>query len=232
MHKTLEEKPIILIGDVHGDWHFLREFAIKFPEFNVIQLGDFGMGYMEPSKQHFKLDNLSKVFEKANSHLYVIRGNHDDPKYFDDRVINDRITFLRDYSVLTTYNGDRIQLVGGGISVDRKLREENKGWWKGEKIVFSPVKIEKVDCFLSHVPPKNFILDKFQTNGFVDVFCKEDLTLREELKEEQELMQNLFDLSQANLSYFGHMHVDTSCVDGFHRRYRCVDINEALELLI
>lgn len=172
---------------------------------------------------------IEECLEKADSELFVIRGNHDDPKYFTDKVWGTRATFLRDYTVFE-FQGKKFQCVGGGVSVDRLLRIPKKSWWAGEQIVYQPEKIQQVDYFLSHVPPKNFILDKFQTNGFVEVFCKDDKNLREDLEKEQVQMQHLFDLSGARCCYFGHMHVSVQCEDEQNRRYRCIDINESVEL--
>lgn len=227
--KTLDDKPLVLIGDIHGDLDFLKSFIEKFPGLNIIQLGDFGMGFYHHLKEESRMRKVEECLEKADSNLYVIRGNHDDPKYFTDKVWNKRALFLRDYSVLE-YQGKKIQLVGGGISVDRLHRVVDESWWSGEKIAFQPDKIEKVDVLLAHVAPKKFILNKAQTNSYVNLFCKQDPTLRDELDEEQVQMQELFDRSEASQMYFGHFHTSVHCTDELNRFYRCVNINEAVEL--
>lgn len=232
MQRVLSEDPIVLIGDVHGDWDFLEDFVLNFPKLNIVQLGDFGMGYLNPHVQDKRLKKLAGALKQSESLMYVVRGNHDDPKYFTDLILDERIIFLEDYSVLTTFSQKTIQLVGGGISVDRQLRKKNKGWWENENVLFSPSKVQKVDYFLTHVPPKYFIREMCPKSAMVEEFCKTDLYLKDQLIQEQNIIQALFDLSEAKYSYFGHFHLDTSCTDSQGRFFRCVDINEALEIKV
>lgn len=224
--------PLVLMGDIHGEWlGFLRDFILRFPSLNIIQVGDFGVGFKHRIKTAYELEKISKSLQDAGSELYVIRGNHDNPKYFqktNNPAAN--ITFLADYSTLEGPQGQKIQLVGGGISIDRIDRVINKSWWAYEKVNYQPELIQQCDIFISHVAPLNFKLDKFSTNPFVEVCCKSDPGLRDELKEEQVNMQTLFDLSKAPKCYFGHMHRSLIATDDQGRRYKCLDINETIGL--
>jgi hypothetical protein len=54
----------------------------------------------------------------------MIRGNHDDPYYFNNKVFSySNVELLEDYTILTVGN-DNILCVGGAISIDRLYRLE------------------------------------------------------------------------------------------------------------
>ena len=68
---------------------------------------------------------LNAVLRKINSVLYCIRGNHDDPSYFNDNIINkSNVKLIKDYSIISV--GDKnILCIGGAVSIDRKYRISN-----------------------------------------------------------------------------------------------------------
>ena len=68
-------------------------------------------------------NKLSKTASKLNCEFIFIRGNHDDKKYFDKRLINRKcFKTIPDYSVIQTplYN---VLCIGGAISIDRTYRQ-------------------------------------------------------------------------------------------------------------
>ncbi len=93
---------IIFIGDVHGEF---KELTVKLARSNVreshfIQVGDFGLGFKKKEAESDELEALNSFLIKENNHLYVIRGNHDNPKYFKASSGFSNITFLADYSLI------------------------------------------------------------------------------------------------------------------------------------
>ena len=75
----------------------------------------------------FELERLNKKLSERNINLFLFRGNHDNPLFFNrivtdkDRFMMSNVKVLPDYTVLTI-NGINVLIVGGGISVDRLLR--------------------------------------------------------------------------------------------------------------
>lgn len=229
MNKILDHRPIILLGDIHGDWNVIERFCKEFSEFNIIQLGDFGIGFdQNKNKESRKFENLSNCLKDSNNSLFIIRGNHDDPNYFDDRVVNERITFLSDYSHLTQ-NDKNILCIGGGISIDRMLRKENVSWWKDEKFIFDLEKMRSVDVLLTHVAPNNFPISKEDTNPMIAEFAKDDPSLISELKMEKFIVGEASEISGCKRHYFGHYHISYT-YENSNVKYRCLDINEFVEL--
>ena len=91
----------------------------------LICAGDIGVGFKNIEYYNKMFSTLNAVLRKMNSVLYCIRGNHDDPSYFNDNKINkSNIKLIKDYSVISV--GDKnILCVGGAVSIDRKYRISN-----------------------------------------------------------------------------------------------------------
>ena len=78
------------------------------------------------------LNKLKKVLSKYNDYVILLRGNHDDKVYFDNKLINDkRIKAVPDYTMVQVYPMDDIEClslpynvlcVGGATSIDRMHR--------------------------------------------------------------------------------------------------------------
>ena len=159
MTKILEHKNLltVVIGDIHGDFNLLRD-KINYYDFKdaiIFMAGDFGVGFnyndpREPAKEKKRLKDLNKFLKKRKIFVYVVRGNHDNPMFFDGNHDFTNLIFLEDYDVVAV--GEKKYLcIGGATSVDRKEnrnfkdyrgkdypgRKEGKNWWPGaEKIVY------------------------------------------------------------------------------------------------
>lgn len=234
---TTSKVGLVFLGDIHGNWNCIKEFCEKFTDYCIIQVGDFGIGFKHQIKEFHKLKKLSEVLEKTNNELFVIRGNHDDPSYFNGKKKIDlpNIKFLLDYSVIK-FQDTTIQIVGGGISIDRHIRNVGKSWWQDETIQFCPDKIEKVDVLITHVAPTMFPICKAETNPMVKQFheleYRYDTTknLLQELNDEKEQIQKLSDLSECKTHYFGHYHITWTGIEN-GRKYCCLNIKEFKEFL-
>jgi metallophosphoesterase superfamily enzyme len=69
---------MLLIGDVHSRW---RDLMTTIDEFcaegqDIIQVGDFGLGFVPPEQEREQLDALDRFLIGRHSSLWVIRGNH------------------------------------------------------------------------------------------------------------------------------------------------------------
>ncbi len=55
----------------------------------ILHVGDFGMGFTTLKGGITQLKRLNDRLKKYNTYLYVIRGNHDDPQYYNDEVFKE-----------------------------------------------------------------------------------------------------------------------------------------------
>lgn len=120
------DKPnICFVGDIHGEFNSLQGLMKKtnFKDTVYIVCGDCGFGFNKKEYYSKIFNKLSKTTSELNCEFIFIRGNHDDKKYFDKRLINRKcFKTIPDYSVIQTplYN---VLCIGGAISIDRTYRQ-------------------------------------------------------------------------------------------------------------
>ena len=201
---------IYYLGDIHGDYNVLLNGMDKLKKGDtLIQVGDFGLGFRkggETDVLHF----IGKEAERLGIHVYAIRGNHDDPLYFNGSKYGG-LTLLEDYSVIKI-EGQNILFIGGGISIDRVWRlEKRHPYWANEKVVYKPnvlKKISGIDIVVTHTAPMFCFPVGF--NDFVKSFFKDDPFLERDLIQERELMSNIFTIlrkkNKIKKWVYGHFH--------------------------
>lgn len=117
---------------------------------------------------------------QANNWIVFVRGNHDNPAYFDGTIFNTkRFIAVPDYAILQTCN-HTILCVGGTISIDRIYRinewdrkyrvhsnesQENdisrNLYWQNEVPVYDPDKMNairtsfQIDTVVTHTAPSH-----------------------------------------------------------------------------
>lgn len=221
-------KPIIFLGDNHGNWNdiFFKIKTKKISNINIISVGDLGIGFY-PSRDMSTCDLLNKQFKERNINFYGIRGNHDDPLYFkgDNRVCLDNFELIEDYSVYE-HNSKLIQFIGGAVSIDRTGRTLDVSYWENEGVVFNREACQKVDILVTHTAPSWCFPQQF--NEMVYGWAREDAFLIEDLTDERAVMDEIFKLCSPSLHLYGHFHSNWServngCVS------RLLDINELWE---
>ena len=218
---------VFLLGDTHGNlYSFFDQIANhEYDNSVVIHVGDVGMGF--PDGHCAKLDEWNKHLEPYNILMYCIRGNHDDPDYFDGTYTRSHIRLIDDYSVIE-YRGQKMQVLGGAISVDRRVRLPGVSYWHGEGIEFDLDKIIECDIFISHSAPQ--WLGPNDKSG-ITYWCNNDDTLWAELLIEREQIGRLFDKSKAKKLFCGHFHESSTASDN-GRVGRVLDIDELIQLEI
>lgn len=121
-----ETDNIFFAGDIHGDFDLINTSINHYKIDNccIIICGDIGMGFQKEKYYNQTFTHISKSLKKRNVHLYMFRGNHDDPKYFDGEHFKnfEYIHLVPDYSVIQSPSRN-ILCVGGGISIDRTMRK-------------------------------------------------------------------------------------------------------------
>jgi UDP-2,3-diacylglucosamine pyrophosphatase LpxH len=230
---------LIFIGDVHGEFN---ELTHKLVNHNIqnstfIQVGDFGVGFKSKENEIDQLGKLNDRLKADRNVMYVIRGNHDDPAYFDGQVTYSNLIFLKDYSWLEIED-KKILLVGGAISIDRRTRKLNVSYWEKEGFVLNEQKlkstlsgVDKLDIVVTHSCPEEF--EPRELGKIVMSYWTKDNGLITELKKERgahSLLMNMLigqKLKPAHW-YYGHFHYSFN--DKFEGvKYRLLNCSEFFE---
>lgn len=241
-------KSLCVCGDIHGEFRQLI-FNIKrlsITDALIVVAGDCGIGFEKPGYYDQLYNRISQTLKKRNVKLLLIRGNHDDPEYFDGNKINyPYMTALPDYSVIR-FNGQSAMCVGGGISIDREARKMDmwlnkvKGkmccpsYWADEQVVFNEqllgeIKSEEIliNAVISHTAP-SFCFPT--TKEGVAGWLLKDSTLELDLDTERQTMDKLFGYLIRNNNpiadwYYSHFHASAN--EYIHSvRFSLLDIQE------
>ncbi len=230
-------KPIYVLGDIHGNIEFVKYHieTYSMSDCIIIQVGDFGIGFRSEVNENLTLKLLNKFSKLRNITMYAIRGNHDDPYYFGGKHISSNLILLKDYSVLEL-EGFNFLLVGGAISIDRKIRVKGKSYWEGELFVLDEQKlsdIKGIDVVITHNSP-DFAFP-IGLNDLVMHYAQNDVHLLTELPKERGLISKMYDILSLNNDikkwYFGHFHTaKTQEINGII--FTALNINEFKEVIL
>ena len=121
-----EAKQVVVCGDIHGAFEtmvFKTCVQYGMTDTLVIVAGDCGFGLERPNHYINLYNGLAGRLKKANNWIVFVRGNHDDPSYFqEEKICYERFRCVPDYSVIQACGLD-ILCVGGGVSIDRLARQ-------------------------------------------------------------------------------------------------------------
>lgn len=221
-------------GDSHGAFELIK-YKIKQNDIidsAIIIAGDCGFGF---EKEKYYVDTvynnlLKKELSERNITLIFLRGNHDDPEYFngEKRIDFQHFKTIPDYSVINLTDGSNILCVGGATSIDRmrSVREElnakEKGnfdiklYWENEWPEYIPEVIDKIKSdginitnVISHTSPH---FAPLTDKHFVKNFAIHDKTLLEDLDKERMIVTNIYNhlIKKCNYNietwFYGHFH--------------------------
>jgi len=256
IYEFTDAKGIVVAGDIHGDFKTLvYKCCIQYgmTDTLIVVAGDCGFGFHRPGYYEDLYMQLSSRLSKGNNWLVFVRGNHDNPAYFDGHQVNyKRWKAVPDYSVLKAC-GHTILCVGGAISVDRTYRKsemygmtivvekdrrlEVAYYWPDEKPVYDETRLEAVDkmcavdTVITHTAPSFCELTSRQ--GIQDWLGKDE-ELLQDIQAERKVMDNICAFLKGhdhpvNQWYYGHFHESWhSEIDGV--RYNMLDCMELREL--
>jgi UDP-2,3-diacylglucosamine pyrophosphatase LpxH len=245
-------KDLYIVGDVHGEWnsviHNIRQYKIKNSVF--IFCGDVGIGFerLKHYTDHV-IPELHKVLKKFNDIFIWIRGNHSNPKYYNNQLINTNyVKCVPDYTIINTCNLN-ILCIGGATSVDRIIRKQNdsinivrymkyhncdcktaelnapKTYWEDEIVQYRPKVDAKIDIICSHTAPSFcFPTDK---GSIVQEYSQYDNELLKDIEEERAVMDMVYNDYKDDITnwYYGHFHQsNTQIVDNIC--FRLLNIGE------
>lgn len=240
-------KPIYFLGDIHGEFEILKQniknFDIK--DCYIIQVGDYGIGFDSLENDKQTLGHLNKFLRIRNIDMYVVRGNHDDPKFFNGDYNLSNLKLLKDYTQLNI-NDINFLFIGGAISIDRRDRKRidnnrinsiKKCYWENEIFVIDEEKLKSfsnIDVLVCHNAPDFAVPNNNQ--GFPSIvmnYAKNDESLIQELILERKLITKAFDIlsEKNNIKHYiyGHFHrsYNMKIVD---TNFRVLDCHEFWEL--
>lgn len=156
-HFMDRSKSMILFGDTHGNINDMLSLIKNSCGTSIFHVGDFG-NITGGVLSNNDLIRIETALRKNGNVMYIVRGNHDNPKCFpewlhDKMSENDKmvykslksLVFLRDYSIINMINLDRrILTVGGAISISRSKQSPGKNWWPEELYRYEENKIDYI----------------------------------------------------------------------------------------
>lgn len=239
------------IGDTHG----VRPiFTIidkhKLENANLIHVGDLGLGFQEITRDVKNLLTLDEMLLESNNTLYAIRGNHDNPIFWNRRrglVLPKlhNVHLIDDYQV-RIIESKIILFAGGAISIDRSIRKDEKPptWWEDEVFTYERDKVikafheyGKIDIVVTHSAP-GFAYPQNDYVPIVDHYCAIEKAhgedLRGEIRHERELLSDMYkeivSLGTAPSHWFyGHFH-GSKKTKVANTEFKLLNVNELYEL--
>lgn len=190
---------------VQGDWHGHRGWGSNIPDNSIlICVGDIALGF--PNLTLEKLVNFfTPILKHKKSKLLLVRGNHDSPAIWREKLNSDDIILVQDFSEITI-NGKNFYFVGGGISLDRTSRLIGHDYWTDEEIQYSNYikPTNKVDVLITHSAPAICYPRGF--NSFCHAWFRHDSRLESELTKEREFLNKVLEDVKPKLHFYGHYH--------------------------
>ena len=225
-----DKTTIYVIGDIHGEFKAIGNWikTNNLRDCALIFCGDFGLGFDGLQKEHDDLTRAQRLCEERNVYCYMIRGNHDNPEYYNNATKNlnlSRFKPLSDYTVIKSPEHN-ILCLGGAVSTDRSYRidcyntsitkymikhrcSEQKArenvklyWWEDEAFVYNEDVLNEI---INTIPNIDVICSHSapdfcfpETSGRVEYWCEQDPTLKDDLIHERQMLTNVIEFLKIN----------------------------------
>lgn len=225
----LTSNDLYTVGDTHSISVFKDIVEKVIPEnSNVLHIGDCGIGFSR--KDLYRLERLSDACKLKNVKAYIIRGNHDDPDYWNRDLKLENVTLVKDYTRLIFPNEKEALCIGGGISVDRMDRVENVSYWINEGTPYWPQYCNKCDYIFMHDAPSYFNLPTASLKQNFKYYCENDKTILKHADFQRTVIDRIVALCQPEKIIGGHFHNSKFEKVG-NIEYRSLNINEVYMFL-
>ena len=232
-------KSVVVSGDIHGEFnHLVHKLCVQYAmrDTLLIVAGDCGFGFENPGYYNEMVKKNSRRMSEANNWIVFVRGNHDNPSYFDGKTFKHRrFMAVPDYSIIKAC-GHTILCVGGAISIDRRYRmqkwEADKlrhtyhhthpkderlarhYYWSSEPPLYNSSMLTRinerfaVDTVVTHTAPS--FCQLLSKRGLLS-FAASDDSLMEDVEAEREAMTDLYnrlvhDAHPLSHWFYGHFH--------------------------
>lgn len=238
-----------ICGDIHGEVSGLVRNAVNrgISCADILVVGDFGAGFGRPKSMDVAYGKVKAALEKNDICIYTVRGNHDDPAFFDGKHDYERLHFLPDHYIIE-FCGKKIYPIGGAVSADidlvdpltRKSRRmvndvlvrygsSKRVWWPDE----APTQIvdgltASADIVVSHEAPLSFDPPLVRADNVRDETWQK-------IVESRKYLDCVLHAIKPALWFYGHYHKhfdgvaqhDNAPRDATRQtRYICLDIAE------
>jgi predicted phosphodiesterase len=215
---------VLLVGDVHGRWDELtaRLAAARAADQPIVQVGDFGLGFLPQPQEAAALAALDRFLVDRRCQLWVIRGNHDNPARWAHAEADPwrAIHLVPDYTVLRL-EGHTLLCVGGAISIDRLARSPGISYWPDEGFRLdaqrlAALDLSGLDMVVTHTAPDD--APPREPGAVVHMYAAADPGLLRELPEERRQISRLRELllqrAGPRLWVYGHFHAHATSTMG------------------
>ena len=225
---------VVVSGDIHGAFReIVNKVAVQYDIHNALLIvaGDCGFGFEREGYYENIYQRCAKHLKRNNLYVAFVRGNHDNPVYFSEQLIDkNRWLTLPDYSVVSAAS-KQILCVGGAISVDRQYRKITKAfssalhyhghpalkptcYWPDEPIVYNPELLDvvrdefQIDTVVTHTAPK--FCEMVSHDGLLKL-AETDSALLDDVKEERQRASLIYERLKADGHpmkdwIYGHFH--------------------------
>ena len=248
------ERQLWICGDIHCELLELVRNAVSRGILcaDILVVGDFGAGFGRPKSMDVAYSKVCAALEKNDICIYTIRGNHDNPAFFDGLHDFEWLHFLPDHRMVELC-GKRIYPVGGAVSADLdlvdpltrksrrmindtliKMGSSKRIWWPDEALV--PI-VEgfptAVDIVVSHEAPLSFAPPLVRADH-----VRDETWLK--IVESRKYLDYVLSQVKPALWFYGHYHChyegNVECaagdIESSHRtRYQCLDIAEMVRVV-
>ena len=249
-------KGIVVSGDIHGDFTSLvYKCCVEYgmTDTLIIVAGDCGFGFESPIYYEDVYKKCRNKLSQANNWIVFVRGNHDNPAYFNlQHIKHARWMTIPDYSIIKAC-GHTILCVGGATSIDRALRMASKKYhlpskdnpliptlyWHNEQPVFDQERLDvidkhhAIDVVITHTSPSFCALT---SHNFLEEWIMVDPALLDDLKTERKVMDDIYNYLYTKNHplrywYYGHFH------ESWHEQindtmFHLLDIMELREIMV
>ncbi len=229
---------MIIIGDIHGGYPevLYKIKRYKLTDTSFIQVGDWGLGFQQPAMDIKALSQIDDFLISGNNRLYILRGNHDNKWFWDNRaqIPLQQITLVQDYELITIDNRN-VFFAGGGISIDRMGRTLGQDHWHDEAVYLDEPLLQLacsrgIDVAVTHIAPNEawpYTMDQL-VQYYIEREQIAGKDLLADLISERRIMSTI--LSKVRAAgcrewYYGHYHAShVEEKDGIS--FRCMNIQE------
>ncbi len=237
----MNERNLYIVGDIHGKFLTFEKSMGDKKDSDFILAGDVGLGFHSKEIYEDWMSEWNEQLKKDGNTVYFLRGNHDDPSFWNnDRINFSNIILIKDYDVLRLKNKN-ILCVGGALSVDRKYRKEGSTYWTDEEFVLDEDRLNKytdINIVVTHSAPE-FSYPRGYDTDFLKSFYYGDPELRMDLMMERAEISRMYSvLTHKTLFkqnndiyawYYGHFHQKKT---EYHNdiMFRLCDVGEIVEV--
>lgn len=246
-------KYLCVSGDIHGE---IRTLVYNLRRLNVrdsvvIVAGDCGIGFEKIGHYGNIYHRISGTLETQNCILLFVRGNHDDPLFFREKLIDyPYMKTIPDYSVIKV--GEKnVLCIGGAISLDRfdrkqeilkrqiRHKKEISIYWEDEFLFFDEKLLSElaasgisINIVITHSAP-TFCYP--QTKRNFERRLVSDPDLLKDVSVEREILYKIYnklvdDGHPVKEWLYGHFHTShLEIID--NTKFRLLDIDELVEVL-